>query len=112
MIGQGNQLETESKQKVKIAIQYRKGFPWLLLSPTLVVLAFLGIFPFIYAMRIAAFNISISKPYLPQIFLGHHVIRIVMFDGTAAVDGVECVHALISSISIRISISGPSSGGL
>lgn len=52
------------------AIQNRKGFPWLLMSPTLVVLVLLGLFPFVYAIRIAAFNISISKPYLPQLFVG------------------------------------------
>ena len=56
--------------KVKRAIQTRKGFPWLLLAPALVVLALLGLFPFVYALRIAAFNISISKPYLPKLFVG------------------------------------------
>jgi multiple sugar transport system permease protein len=56
--------------KVKRAIQNRKGFPWLLLAPTLVVLALLGLFPFIYAIRIAVMNISISKPYIPQLFVG------------------------------------------
>jgi multiple sugar transport system permease protein len=69
-VDQSKQLEAQGTQKAKMAIQNRKGFPWLLLSPTLVVLAFLGLFPFIYAMRIAAFNISISKPYLPQVFVG------------------------------------------
>ena len=63
--------ETAGKQrKVKRAIQTRKGFPWILMAPALVVLVLLGIFPFIYALRIAAFNISISKPYLPKLFLG------------------------------------------
>ena len=56
--------------KVKRAIQTRKGFPWILLAPALVVLALLGLFPFVYALRIAAFNISISKPYLPKLFVG------------------------------------------
>lgn len=56
--------------KVKRAIQNRKGFPWILLTPALVVLALLGLFPFIYAIRIAAFNISLSKPYLPTLFVG------------------------------------------
>jgi hypothetical protein len=55
--------------KQRRAIQHRRGFPWLLMSPTVVVLALLGPFPFIYAIRIAAFNISISKPYLPQLSL-------------------------------------------
>ncbi len=63
-------LAAEAITKQRRAIQNRKGFPWLLMSPTLVVLALLGLFPFVYAIRIAAFNISISKPYLPQIFLG------------------------------------------
>jgi multiple sugar transport system permease protein len=35
-----------------------------------VVLALLGLFPFIYAIRMAAFNISLSKPYLPRVFMG------------------------------------------
>lgn len=56
--------------KGKMAIQNRKSFPWLLLTPTLVVLAFLGLFPFFYAIRMAAFNINIAKPYLPQVFMG------------------------------------------
>ncbi len=52
------------------AIQNRKGFPWILMAPTLVVLAFLGLFPFFYAIRMAAYNVNIAKPYLPQIFQG------------------------------------------
>ncbi len=64
------QHSAEKAVKVKRAIQTRKGFPWLLLTPALVVLALLGLFPFVYAIRIAAFNISISKPYLPQFFVG------------------------------------------
>lgn len=54
----------------KRAIQNRKGFPWILLAPTLAVLAFLGLFPFFYAIRMAAFNVNLAKPYLPQVFQG------------------------------------------
>lgn len=64
------QHTAEKAGKVKRAIQMRRGFPWLLLAPALVVLALLGLFPFIYALHIAAFNISISKPYLPKLFIG------------------------------------------
>ncbi len=52
------------------AIQNRKSFPWILMAPALVVLAFLGLFPFFYAIRMAAFNVNIAKPYLPQLFMG------------------------------------------
>ncbi len=62
--------KTGKPQKIKRAIQTRKGFPWMLLAPSLVVLALLGLFPFIYAIHIAAYNISISKPYLPRLFVG------------------------------------------
>ena len=64
---------SNSKQppiKLKRGIQMRKSFPWLLLAPTIIVLAFLGLFPFIYAIRLAGTNIILSKPYLPRIFMG------------------------------------------
>lgn len=56
--------------RVKRGIQTRKFFPWLLLAPTLIVLAFLGLFPFVYALRLASSNIILIKPYLPKIFMG------------------------------------------
>jgi ABC-type sugar transport system permease subunit len=62
--------EAIGPQRSKRAIQNRKGVPWLPMLPTLVVLAFLGLFPCMYAIRIAAFNISISQPYLPVLFVG------------------------------------------
>jgi multiple sugar transport system permease protein len=74
---------TASKQtpiKLKRGIQMRKSFPWLLLAPTILVLAFLGLFPFVYAIRLAGTNIIMSKPYLPRIFVGLEQYRDVMQD--------------------------------
>jgi len=58
----------------------RKSFPWLLLAPTILVLAFLGLFPFVYAIGLAESNIIMSKPYLPRIFVGLEQYRDVMQD--------------------------------
>ncbi|HET7716862.1 MAG TPA: sugar ABC transporter permease [Bauldia sp.] len=54
----------------RIGPRNRKLFPWLLVAPTILVLAGIGIYPFIYALYIAGHNIVLSKPYLPRIFVG------------------------------------------
>ncbi len=47
----------------------RKVFPWVLMAPTLIILFALGIYPFLYALYIAAHNFILSKPY-PALFRG------------------------------------------
>ncbi len=45
-------------------------FPWVLLAPTILILAGIGIYPFVYALVLASSNVILSKPYLPRIFVG------------------------------------------
>jgi multiple sugar transport system permease protein len=55
---------------VRFGPQNKRVFPWLLIAPSIIVLAGIGIYPFLYALYIAAHNIVLSKPYLPRIFVG------------------------------------------
>lgn len=57
-------------EKAEVALHKRKYFPWLLMAPTLIILASFGIFPFIYALKLASTNVILSKPYLPYEFVG------------------------------------------
>ncbi len=54
----------------KISLQYRGYFPWLLMSPTLLILLVVGIFPFGYSIYLASTNIILSRPYLDTFFVG------------------------------------------
>ncbi|MEJ8845581.1 sugar ABC transporter permease [Variovorax rhizosphaerae] len=54
----------------KTALQNRRWFPWLLMSPALIILLAVGLFPFGYSIWLATTNIILSKPYLPQAFVG------------------------------------------
>jgi multiple sugar transport system permease protein len=53
-----------------VSIQNRAWFPWLLMSPTLVILLVVGIFPFGYSIWLASTNIILSRPQLDTFFLG------------------------------------------
>lgn len=53
-----------------VALHHRRWFPWLLMAPTLAILAAVGLFPFGYSLYLATTNIILSKPYLPQMFVG------------------------------------------
>lgn len=53
-----------------VGIQHRPYFPWLLMGPTLAILAAVGLFPFGYSLFLASTNIVLSKPYLPRLFVG------------------------------------------
>ncbi|MBZ0228030.1 MAG: sugar ABC transporter permease [Bauldia sp.] len=48
----------------------RAVFPWVLMAPTLIVLFAIGVYPFLYALYIAAHNVILSKPYMPRFFIG------------------------------------------
>ena len=50
--------------------QNKRVFPWLLMAPTILILAGIGIYPFVYALYIASHNIILSKPYLKRVFVG------------------------------------------
>lgn len=53
-----------------VALQNRRWFPWLLMAPTLLILAAVGLFPFGYSIYLATHNIILSKPYLDVAFVG------------------------------------------
>lgn len=69
-----------TSEKVTKGIQNQKYFPWLLLSPAILILLALGVFPFIYALRLASMNIFLSKPYLPELFVGLEQYQELMVD--------------------------------
>lgn len=58
----------------------RKVFPWVLMAPTLIILFALGIYPFLYALYIAAHNFILSKPYIPRYFVGLYQYQSVIQD--------------------------------
>ena len=60
--------------------QNRKVFPWVLMAPTIVILAGIGIFPFIYALVLAGSNVILSKPYLPRMFVGLYQYQALIQD--------------------------------
>lgn len=64
----------------KIAIPNRKIFSWILLSPTLVIVAYLGLFPFVYAIRTAVLNNRFYKVKWPMEFLIWSVILLITMD--------------------------------
>jgi multiple sugar transport system permease protein len=65
-------------EKVKIAPQYRKSFPWVLMAPTLVILVAIGIFPFLYSLRMASLDYILTKPNLPVSYVGLEMYREVI----------------------------------
>jgi multiple sugar transport system permease protein len=67
-------------EKTKIAPQYRRSFPWLLMAPTLVILVAIGIFPFIYSLRMASLDYMLTKPNLPVSYVGLEQYREVIQD--------------------------------
>ena len=58
----------------------RKVFPWVLMAPTMIILFGLGIYPFLYALYIAAYNFILSKPYVPRFFVGLYQYQSVVQD--------------------------------
>jgi multiple sugar transport system permease protein len=60
--------------------QNKKVFPWVLMTPTLVILAGIGIFPFIYALVLAGQNVILSKPYLKRVFVGLYQYQALIQD--------------------------------
>lgn len=64
----------------KVSIQNRGYFPWLLMSPTLLILLVVGIFPFGYSIYLASTNIILSKPYLDTFFVGLEQYQDLMQD--------------------------------
>lgn len=67
-------------QAPKVSIQDRRYFPWLLMSPTLLILLVVGLFPFGYAIYLASTNIILSKPYLDTYFVGLEQYQDLMQD--------------------------------
>jgi multiple sugar transport system permease protein len=55
---------------IHAGLHNRPWFPWALMAPTLTILLVVGIFPFGYAIYLAATNIILSKPYLESYFVG------------------------------------------
>lgn len=68
-----------------------KVFPWVLMAPTLVVLFAIGVYPFLYALYIAAHNVILSKPYIPRYFVG-------LYQYQAVIQDPEFWHALRTTI--------------
>jgi multiple sugar transport system permease protein len=64
----------------RIGPSNRKLFPWVLMAPTLIILFALGIYPFLYALYIAAHNYVLSKPYMPRFFVGLYQYQSVIQD--------------------------------
>jgi len=60
--------------------QNKKVFPWVLMAPTILILAGIGIFPFIYALVLASSNIILSKPYLARSFVGLYQYQALIQD--------------------------------
>lgn len=58
----------------------RRVFPWVLMAPTLLILFAMGVYPFLYALYIASQNVVLSKPYLPQVFMGLYQYQLVIQD--------------------------------
>ncbi|SDA61899.1 sugar ABC transporter permease [Sinorhizobium sp. NFACC03] len=55
-------------------------FPWVLMAPTLIILFALGVYPFLYSLYIASHNVILSKPYIPQFFVGLYQYQAVVQD--------------------------------
>ncbi|MBW9064675.1 sugar ABC transporter permease [Rhizobium herbae] len=55
-------------------------FPWVLMAPTLIILFAIGIYPFLYSLYIAGHNVILSKPYIPQHFVGLYQYQAVVQD--------------------------------
>jgi multiple sugar transport system permease protein len=64
----------------RLGPQNKKVFPWVLMAPTILLLAGIGIFPFIYALVLAGYNIILSKPYLKHIFVGLYQYQALVQD--------------------------------
>lgn len=64
----------------RLGPQNKKVFPWVLLSPTILILAGIGIYPFIYALWIASHNVILTKPYLKKVFLGLYQYQALIQD--------------------------------
>lgn len=60
--------------------QNKTVFPWVLMAPTIVILAGIGIFPFVYALVLAGSNVILSKPYLPRMFVGLYQYQALIQD--------------------------------
>ena len=73
-------IRDEPTEAAKVSIQNRGYFPWLLMSPTLVILLVVGLFPFGYAIYLASTNIILSKPYLETFFVGLEQYQELMQD--------------------------------
>ena len=58
----------------------KKLFPWVLMTPTLIILFAIGIYPFLYAIYIAGQNVILSKPYIPRFFVGLYQYQSVIQD--------------------------------
>jgi len=70
-----------SKQKAKNVSFYRKRFfPWLLISPTILILFTIGIYPLIYILRLSVFNLFLSKPWVPLEFIGINNFKEILED--------------------------------
>lgn len=55
-------------------------FPWVLMAPTLIILFAIGVYPFLYALYMAAQNVVLSKPYIPRFFVGLYQYQVVIQD--------------------------------
>ena len=60
--------------------QNKRVFPWVLMAPAIIVLAGIGVFPFIYALVLAGKNVILSKPYLPRTFVGLYQYQALIQD--------------------------------
>lgn len=58
----------------------KKLFPWVLMTPTLIILFAIGVYPFLYALYIAGQNVVLSKPYIPRLFVGLYQYQTVIQD--------------------------------
>lgn len=71
---------TRPRLAARFGPQNKKVFPWVLIAPTIVILAGIGIFPFLYALVLASYNIILSKPYLKRIFVGLYQYQALIQD--------------------------------
>lgn len=69
----------------------RKVFPWVLMTPTLIILFAIGVYPFLYAIYIAGQNVILSKPYIPRFFVG-------LYQYQAVIQDPEFWHALTNTV--------------
>lgn len=69
--------------KGRISITKKAYFPYLLILPSIAILAGIGLFPFIYAIWLSLHNIILVKPWIPLKLVGGENFKAIFTNPTA-----------------------------